>query len=140
MAKNAASTSEKSSIRLDKWLWAARFFKTRSLATDAIKGGRVHVNGARVKPGKAAEIGQIIRINKSPQQFEVEIIKLSDKRGNFSIAQMLYQETEESIARREHEATLRKLANQGVMSNSFKGRPTKRDRRQIAKFTEQTDQ
>lgn len=124
-----------STIRLDKWLWAARFFKTRSLATDAIKGGRIHVDGQRVKPGKAAKIGQIIRINKPPQRFEVEIVDLSDKRGNFTIAQTLYRETESSIAQREHETELRKLANQSIPGNSFKGRPTKRNRRLIEEFT-----
>lgn len=138
MAKKSHSIPQSNSIvvRLDKWLWAARFFKTRSLATDAIKGGRVHVNGGRVKPGKAAEVGQYIRINKPPQQFEVEILALSDKRGNYTIAQTLYQETEASIAQREHESTLRKLANQNT-ENAFKGRPTKRNRRQIIRFTEQ---
>lgn len=125
-----------SEVRLDKWLWAARFYKTRSLATEAIKGGRVHVNGARVKPGKAAVAGQRITINKAPQRFEVEILAVSDKRGNFTLAQTLYRETADSIAQREHEAQLRKLANQTVVSNSFKGRPTKRNRRQMQRFTD----
>lgn len=125
-----------SEVRLDKWLWAARFYKTRSLATEAIKGGRVHVNGARVKPGKAAVAGQRITINKAPQRFEVEILAVSDKRGNFTLAQTLYRETADSIAQREHEAQLRKLANQTVISNNFKGRPTKRNRRQMQRFTD----
>lgn len=125
-----------SEVRLDKWLWAARFYKTRSLATEAIKGGRVHVNGARVKPGKAAVAGQRITINKAPQRFEIEILAVSDKRGNFTLAQTLYRETADSIAQREHEAQLRKLANQTVVSNSFKGRPTKRNRRQMQRFTD----
>lgn len=136
MAKTTANSSDSKAVRLDKWLWAARFFKTRSLATDAIKGGRVHVNGSRVKPGKAAEIGQHIRINKAAQQFEIEILALSDKRGNFTIAQTLYRETDASIARREHEAELRKLANQSISQPTFKGRPTKRNRRQIIRFTD----
>lgn len=123
-------------VRLDKWLWAARFFKTRSLATEAIKGGRVHVDGQRVKPGKSTQVGQIVRINKPPQRFEVEVIQLSDKRGNFTIAQTLYRETPESIVRREHESELRKLANQTVSGNDFKGRPTKRNRRRIVQFTQ----
>ncbi len=120
-------------VRLDKWLWAARFFKTRSLATAAIKGGRVHVNGMRVKPGKAAAVGQLIRINKPPQRFEVEIVAISDKRGNFTRAQTLYRETDSSIAQRQHEAELRKLAQQTVVTD-FKGRPTKRNRRQMQRF------
>lgn len=127
--------AENGSVRLDKWLWAARFFKTRSLATSAIKGGKIHVNGQRSKPGKSAEIGQIIRINKSQQQFEIEIIALSDKRGNFTIAQTLYCETPESIKKREEEALMRKLANQQA-SPFDKGRPTKRNRRQIIRFTQ----
>lgn len=124
-------------VRIDKWLWAARFFKTRRLATEAIKGGRVHVNGARVKPGKAAEIGQTVHINKAAVHFEVEIIALSDKRGSYTVAQTLYQETPASIERREHEKTLRKLANQATPQRHLKGRPTKRNRRQIIRFTEQ---
>lgn len=123
-------------VRLDKWLWAARFFKTRSLATDAIKGGRVHVNGQRIKPGKHAQVGQIVHINKPPQRFEIEVIALSDKRGNFTVAQTLYRETENSIRQREHESELRKLANQAVGGNDFKGRPTKRNRRRIVQFTQ----
>lgn len=122
------------SIRLDKWLWAARFYKTRSQATEAIKGGKVHVNGSRVKPGKAAEVGQCIRINKSPQQFEVNVIALSDKRGNFTLAQTLYKETVESIQKREHEPNLRKLAN--LSRPHTNRRPTKKDRRNIIRFTE----
>lgn len=121
-------------IRLDKWLWAARFYKTRSQATEAIKGGKVHVNGQRIKPGKAAEVGQRLRINKSPQIFEVDILCLSDKRGNYTIAQTLYEETQESIAKREHEASLRKLANMAQPTSNR--RPTKKDRRQIIHFTD----
>lgn len=122
-------------IRLDKWLWAARFFKTRSLATEAIKGGRVHVNGSRIKPGKAVAVGQLISINKPPQRFEVEVLALSDKCGSFTVAQTLYRETDASVAKREHEAVLRKSANQLVSGNQPKGRPTKRNRRQIIRFT-----
>lgn len=126
------------SVRLDKWLWAARFFKTRSLATEAVKGGRVHVNGQRIKPGKTAEIGQRISINKAAQRFEVVVLAMSDKRGSFSIAQTLYQETAESLAKREEETLLRKLANQSIATQE-KGRPTKRNRRQIVRFTRQDE-
>ncbi|PIE46093.1 MAG: RNA-binding protein [Gammaproteobacteria bacterium] len=121
-------------VRLDKWLWAARFFKTRSLATEAVKGGKVHVNGLRVKPGKVAEIGQLITINKHPQRFEVEVLAISNKRQAFSIAKNLYKETDDSVAHREKEALMRKLANQSV-SQTAKGRPTKRNRRQLVRFT-----
>ncbi len=122
-------------VRLDKWLWAARFFKTRSLATNAVKGGHVHVNGARIKPGKTVVVGQMITINKPPQRFTVEVLALSEKRGSFTVAQTLYQETEASISRREHESTLRKLANQAISEHAAKGRPSKRNRRQIIRFT-----
>ncbi len=126
------------SVRLDKWLWAARFYKTRSLATDAVKGGKIHVNGQRCKPSKSAEIGQIIRISKSSQLIEVKVLALSDRRGSFTIAQTLYEETPESIEKREKEALMRKLANQQI-SHTDKGRPTKRNRRQIIRFTQYTD-
>ncbi|MBS9778342.1 MAG: heat-shock protein [Gammaproteobacteria bacterium] len=125
------------SVRLDKWLWAARFYKTRSMATDAIKGGKVHVNGNRIKPGKYAEIGQIVSINKSLQRFEIEILAISDKRGNFTIAQTLYKETESSISQREKDALMRKLANQSQPTENR--RPTKRNRRQIIQFTQTFD-
>lgn len=122
-------------VRLDKWLWAARFYKTRSLATDAIKGGKVHVNGQRVKPSKTAEIGQRVLINKSALRCEVEIVALSEQRQSFTIAQTLYEETAESIAKREAEAVLRKLANESTPKTNR--RPTKRDRRKIIQFTDQ---
>ncbi|PID65821.1 MAG: hypothetical protein CR975_05675 [Gammaproteobacteria bacterium] len=126
---------ENLSVRLDKWLWAARFYKTRRLATGAIKGGKIYVNGQRCKPSKAVEIGQIIRISKNYQQIEVKVLALSDKRGSFSIAQTLYQELPESIEKREKEALMRKLAKQHT-SHTDKGRPTKRNRRQIIRFTQ----
>lgn len=121
-------------IRLDKWLWAARFYKTRSLATEAIKGGRVHVNGHRVKPSRVVEVGQFLSINKSPQRFVVEVMALSEQRQAFSIAQHLYRETQESIQRREDEAVMRQLANQAMPYE--RGRPTKRNRRRIIQFTQ----
>ncbi len=123
-------------VRLDKWLWATRFYKTRSLATEAVKGGKVHVNGLRVKPSKAAEVGQFLSINKSHQRIDIKVLGLSEKRQSFSIAQKLYQETKESIQRREEEAVMRKLANQAVPHE--RGRPTKRNRRKIIKFTQKT--
>ncbi len=124
-------------IRLDKWLWAARFYKTRSLATDAVKGGKVHVNGLRVKPSKAVEVGQVLSINKSHQRVEVKVLDLSEKRQSFSIAQTLYEETPESLKRREDEAMLRKLANQSIAQD--RARPTKRNRRKIIQFTQKGD-
>ena len=125
------------SVRLDKWLWAARFFKTRSLATEAIKGGKVRIDGLRSKPAKIVEIGQTLSINKLSVFIEVVVIDIIEKRFAYDITQSLYKETEASVAQREKEKTLRKLANQGI--THIKGRPTKRDRRKIVNFTRKTD-
>jgi len=92
-------------IRLDKWLWAARFYKTRKLATEAVQGGHVHVvdqnKGSRVKPSRSLAMGETLVITKGLYQFTIEVLQLSDKRGSATIAQQLYQETAESIAQRE---------------------------------------
>ncbi|MPV86952.1 RNA-binding S4 domain-containing protein [Ostreibacterium oceani] len=128
-------------IRLDKWLWAARFYKTRSLATDAIKGGKVHVNGQRVKPSKLVAVGQCITINKAPERMTIEVIALSDRRQNYTIAQTRYEETAESIAQRAKESELRKLANHAVTPAKYdgKGRPTKKNRRKLTQLTDTDD-
>ena len=89
------------SVRLDKWLWAARFFKTRGLAKKAIEGGKVHYNGARAKTSKTVEVGAIIRVPQGWDILEVEVIALSDQRRGAPEARALYRETEESVARRE---------------------------------------
>jgi ribosome-associated heat shock protein Hsp15 len=115
-------------FRIDKWLCAARFYKTRSLAADAVEGGKVHINGARVKPGKAVAQGDIITINMGQKQFVVEVLALSARRGPASEAQKLYQETHASRERRE--AMAAQLKNQPRLF-TFRGRPTKRDRREI---------
>ena len=91
-------------MRIDKWLWAARFFKTRSLATDAVAGGRVHVDGQRVKPAKDVRVGDRLEITIGEATFAVEVLGLADKRGPASQAQALYEESEESRARREQPA------------------------------------
>jgi len=124
-----------SAIRLDKWLWAARFYKTRNLAAAAIKGGKIHIDGQRIKASKTVAIGQRLSINKPPERFDIVITALSDKRQSANIAQMLYAETPQSAARREKEAILRKLARQQAITPHDKGRPTKRNRRQIDRFT-----
>ena len=87
-------------VRLDKWLWAARFFKTRALAVEAIEGGRVSLNGERAKPAKNVKLGDAVAIRKPPFEFSVQVTGLSDKRGSAGIAAALYAETEESRARR----------------------------------------
>ena len=115
-------------LRLDKWLWAARFFKTRALAVHAVKGGKVHVNQQRVKPARAIQIGDQLEITRSQIHFTVDILGLNDKRRPAKEAQLLYLETDDSQKKREDEAELRRLANQ---SNRYDKRPDKKQRRQI---------
>ncbi|GAB3540000.1 RNA-binding S4 domain-containing protein [Noviherbaspirillum agri] len=120
------------SVRIDKWLWAARFFKTRSLATDAVDGGKVRLNGDRVKPARSVKIGDTLDIDNGSTEWEIVVEGLAEKRGSAAIAQTLYVETEQSIAERQKKAEQRKLFREP--SDSIKGRPTKRDRRQLDKF------
>ena len=114
-------------VRIDKWLWAARFFKTRSLATDAIDSGKVKIAGDRVKPARTLKLGERLFIDNGSDEWDVLVLGLSDKRQGAPIARTLYEETEESIARRQKEAERRKLFTEPAAD--FKGRPTKRDRR-----------
>jgi ribosome-associated heat shock protein Hsp15 len=118
-------------VRIDKWLWAARFFKTRTLATEAVDGGKVRVNGERIKPSRAVRLGDVLDIDNSATRWEVAVLGLSDVRGASSVAQALYSETEPSIARRRHEAEQRKFFREP--GTTLKGRPTKRNRRQLDK-------
>lgn len=117
------------SVRLDKWLWAARFFKTRTLATDAVDGGKVRVNGERVKPARGVKPGDLLDIDNGATRWEVEVRGLADKRGSATVAQGLYAETEASLARRAEAAENRRYFQEPA--NTIKGRPTKRDRRRI---------
>jgi len=114
-------------VRVDKWLWAARFFKTRSLATDAADGGRVQVNGLRAKPAKEVRIGDRVEVSVGDMLWELHIEGLSDKRGPAPEARKLYRESEASTARREQAMENRRL--QVEPSQEIHGRPTKRDRR-----------
>ena len=118
-------------FRIDKWLWAARFFKTRSLATHAVENGRVHVNAERVKPAKPLTLGNMLDIHIGQHHITVEVLALSNKRGSAADAQKLYGETVES--RQRHEFFLAQLKAQPQPFH-FKGRPTKRDRREIEQF------
>ncbi|QTF91821.1 ribosome-associated heat shock protein Hsp15 [Halomonas sp. BM-2019] len=122
------------SVRLDKWLWAARFFKTRGLAKKAIEGGKVHYNGARAKTSKAVEVGAIIRVPQGWDLWEVEVLALSDQRRGAPEARALYRETEQSAARRERETEARRLTNQ-AMQHPLR-RPDKKQRRDIRRFKE----
>ncbi|MBE2893615.1 ribosome-associated heat shock protein Hsp15 [Spirabiliibacterium falconis] len=126
------TTDQTPSIRLDKWLWAARFYKTRSLAREMIDGGKVHYNGQRSKPSKTVEIGATLKLRQGNDEKEVIVLALSDKRGNSQTAQTLYQETDQSIKKRETIALARK-ANALSMPNPER-RPNKKERRDLLKF------
>jgi ribosome-associated heat shock protein Hsp15 len=119
--------------RLDKWLWAARFFKTRSLATAAIETGKVHVDSERVKPAKEVRIGQVIHIRNKDFDIEVDVKALSNIRRGAPEAALLYSETQASIAKREHE----KFTGESDFAKRDRGlgRPTKKQQRDIKKFT-----
>jgi ribosome-associated heat shock protein Hsp15 len=122
--------------RLDKWLWAARFFKTRSLATDAIDGGKVYVDGDRVKPAKEVRVGQVLYIRRKELDVEVTVKALSVTRKGAPEAALLYEETPESVAKREN-AAVTKEADHAKRERGA-GRPTKRQLRDIKKFTGMT--
>jgi ribosome-associated heat shock protein Hsp15 len=113
-------------VRLDKWLWAARFVKSRGLAAEAIAGGRVHVNGARVKPSKDVRAGDRVDITIGQVRREVVVLGVAERRGPASEAALLYEETPESVAARERAAAERRLAPPPPGP-----RPTKRDRRRL---------
>lgn len=119
-------------VRIDKWLWAARFFKTRAMATEAINGGHVHVNGQRIKPARTVNVGDEVVITRPPYTFVVEVIALSEKRGPAAQARLLYQETEQSQQKRE---TLREqMRLQAANNPSPRKRPDKQQRRKIIRF------
>jgi ribosome-associated heat shock protein Hsp15 len=119
--------------RLDKWLWAARFYKTRSLAVEAINGGKVHLNDNRVKPSRTLKTDDILTISKPPYEFIITVLGLSNKRGPATEAQKLYQESAESLEKRE--LLREQIKNEPLGFRHEKGRPSKRDRRHIIKFT-----
>lgn len=124
------------SMRLDKWLWAARFFKTRLLACDAIRGGKIHVSGERVKPARLVRHGDELEITRGPQSMTVIVKALHGQRRPAQEAQWLYVETEDSRRKRELEAEQRRLL--GPTDQSVRKRPNKHDRRQIRRFTGKT--
>jgi ribosome-associated heat shock protein Hsp15 len=116
-------------VRIDKWLWAARFFKTRSMAADAVERGRVRIGGEPVKPARAVKVDDKISVDNGADRWEVVVLALSDVRGPAPVARTLYSETEESVVRRERDKEARRLFPEP--GSTIKGRPTKRDRRAI---------
>lgn len=125
------SEKDDGKVRLDKWLWAARFFKTRALAKAAIEGGKVHCKGERCKPGKEPKIGEELVIRAGFDERTVVIRALSAVRRGAPEAQLLYEETAESLARREKAAAMRKAGALGVETD---GRPSKKQRRDLQRF------
>ncbi|WP_109485198.1 RNA-binding S4 domain-containing protein [Occallatibacter savannae] len=122
----------KKSVRIDKWLWAARFFKTRALASKACDLGRIRSNEIEAKPAREVRVGDMLRIKNEAAEFHIEVLALSDIRGPAPVAQTLYRETDESKERRLREAAERKAMQE--FSPLPERRPTKRDRRRIIQF------
>src|SRR5512134_1109855 len=119
-------------VRVDKWLWAARFYKTRSLATEAVAGGKVHVNGERAKPAKSVAPGDTVRVRIPPYEWTVVVRALAERRGSAQTAAGLFEETDASRAARERLALGLRLVRGSEYEG--KGRPTKRERRRIDHF------
>ena len=116
-------------VRIDKWLWAARFFKTRGAAATAVLGGRVHVNGERVKPSKPIRAGDHLEVTKGTERWTLRVTQLAERRGPASVAQTLYTESPESRAAREQQALQRRLAR--TPGDDLGARPTKQARRRL---------
>jgi ribosome-associated heat shock protein Hsp15 len=125
-------------VRLDKWLWAARFFKTRSLAQQAVAGGRVQLNGDRTKPAHEVKAADTVVVRVGDWRWEVKVRALSERRGPAQEARKLYEETEASRAERERRGDLRRWGTEPAAA--LKGRPTKRDRRRLTDFTSPPDE
>ncbi|MTJ02193.1 ribosome-associated heat shock protein Hsp15 [Idiomarina piscisalsi] len=132
MTKKQKSTSSDTGVRLDKWLWAARFYKTRALAREMVQSGKVHYDGQRSKPSKVVQVGAIITLRQGFDSKEVEVLELSEQRRGAPEAQLLYRETEKSIAKREENAEARKL--NALYNPHPDGRPDKKQRRQLIRF------
>jgi len=129
MMRDAAAAS----VRIDKWLWAARFFKTRSLAVQAVEAGRVRVDQQRVKPARNLHLHDLVTIERDQERIDIVVCALATARGPAALAQRLYAETPESRERRTRMAEMRRLAREPALS--LKGRPTKRDARRLQRLT-----
>ena len=126
---------DSNSVRVDKWLWAARFFKTRSLATEAVAGGKVEVNGERAKPAKSVKPGDEIRLRLVPYEHILIVRAVAERRGPASVAHGLYEETAASAAERHRLSEQLRMAPPAFVFED-RGRPTKKDRRDLTKFVE----
>jgi len=129
------SPNNQAAVRADVWLWAARFFRTRSLAKQAIEGGKIDVNGSGCKPAKALHVGDRLQIGRGEERLEVVVLTLSEKRGPAPLAQALYRETDESLAAREAAQAQRKLGAAGLLRPP--SRPDKQARRLIQRFKDE---
>lgn len=130
----AGTEAESKSVRLDKWLWAARFYKTRSIAREMIEGGKVDYNGSRAKPSRTVEVGARVRLLQGNDRREIIIRAISDVRGPASVAQTLYEETPESIQKREELQRIRKMAT--LIDPRPDTRPNKKERRALLSLKE----
>lgn len=127
-------TAELETVRLDKWLWAARFFKTRKLATDAIAGGKVHINGQRTKPGKEVKPGVCLSISKDSLVWDITIIALSGQRRSAKEAVLLYEETSESYEKRQQQIIQQREQRELFPFSGQDHKPNKKERRLIHRF------
>lgn len=126
--------TETDDVRIDKWLWAARFFKTRMLASEAVSGGKVHVNGQRCKPGKDVKVGDVITITKDQYTWEICVTDLNKQRRPASEASRLYSEDEASIVKRQRQVELHKQQQALQHPSEREHKPNKKQRRQIHRF------
>ncbi len=121
------------SVRIDKWLWAARFFKTRSLASAAIDAGHVHINTERIKPARLLKVADLVRVHTEQGEFEISVLALSEQRGPAVAARLLYQESADSVLKRERQREAQQLAPR-FEHPTGEGRPSKKWRRQLHEF------
>ncbi|HEX2825208.1 MAG TPA: RNA-binding S4 domain-containing protein [Burkholderiales bacterium] len=129
-------TKDESNVRIDKWLWAARFFKTRSAAQAAIEGGKVKLNGERTKPAKELKTGDRLSIHIGLYDWDVTVLKLSSQRGSAPVARLLYEEDEASRLAREDAIAKRRVTFEPALARKGEGRPTKRDRRDLDRWND----
>ncbi|MGO2292288.1 MAG: ribosome-associated heat shock protein Hsp15 [Pseudoalteromonas sp.] len=130
--RNSNQDNQTLSIRLDKWLWAARFYKTRAIARDMVQGGKVHYNGQRAKPSKVVELGAVLKLAQGVDEKTITVLKLFDKRKGAPIAQTMYQESDASIEQRAKNAIARK--NNSFFAPHPERKPDKKQRRELLKL------